>query len=82
MKRRFVDLSIYLENDVISDPVPFGPEDPVSQARGHGWPDRRLLPRPEEGRPAGRRRLGGRERQSLDATTARISTRPITSIRR
>ena len=26
MKRRFVDLSIYLENDVISDPVPFGPK--------------------------------------------------------
>ena len=25
-KRRFVDLSIYLENDVISDPVPFGPK--------------------------------------------------------
>ncbi len=24
--RRFVDLSIYLENDVISDPVPFGPK--------------------------------------------------------
>jgi hypothetical protein len=24
-KRRFVDLSIYLENDVISDPAPFGP---------------------------------------------------------
>jgi kynurenine formamidase len=26
MKRRFVDLSIYLENDVISDPPPFGPK--------------------------------------------------------
>ena len=26
MPRRFVDLSIYLENDVISDPVPFGPK--------------------------------------------------------
>src|SRR3984957_16353734 len=26
MKRRFVDLSIYLENDVISDPAPFGPK--------------------------------------------------------
>ena len=26
MSRRFVDLSIYLENDVISDPVPFGPK--------------------------------------------------------
>jgi len=26
MKRRFVDLSIYLENDVISDPVPFTPK--------------------------------------------------------
>src|SRR5579872_1073538 len=26
MKRRFVDLSIFLENDVISDPVPFGPK--------------------------------------------------------
>src|SRR5215212_4117908 len=25
-KRRFVDLSIYLENDVISDPAPFGPK--------------------------------------------------------
>ena len=25
-KRRFVDLSIYLENDVISDPPPFGPK--------------------------------------------------------
>ncbi|HEX2199751.1 MAG TPA: cyclase family protein [Burkholderiales bacterium] len=25
MARRFVDLSIYLENDVISDPAPFGP---------------------------------------------------------
>ncbi len=25
MPRRFVDLSIYLENDVISDPVPFNP---------------------------------------------------------
>jgi kynurenine formamidase len=26
MARRFVDLSIYLENDVISDPQPFGPK--------------------------------------------------------
>ena len=26
MPRRFVDLSIYLENDVISDPAPFGPK--------------------------------------------------------
>ena len=26
MPRRFVDLSIYLENDVISDPPPFGPK--------------------------------------------------------
>jgi kynurenine formamidase len=26
MKRRFVDLSIFLENDVISDPAPFGPK--------------------------------------------------------
>ena len=26
MARRFVDLSIYLENDVISDPAPFGPK--------------------------------------------------------
>ena len=26
MPRRFVDLSIYLENDVISDPEPFGPK--------------------------------------------------------
>lgn len=26
MKRRFVDLSISLENDVMSDPVPFGPK--------------------------------------------------------
>ena len=41
-------------------------EDPVSQAREHGGPDRRLLSRPQEGRPARRRGLGGRERQSLD----------------
>jgi len=34
MKRRFVDLSIYLENDVISDPPPFGPKIPdVAQQR-------------------------------------------------
>ena len=26
MARRFVDLSIYLENDVVSDPAPFGPK--------------------------------------------------------
>ena len=26
MKRRFVDLSIYLEHDVVSDPAPFGPK--------------------------------------------------------
>ena len=26
MPRKFVDLSIYLENDVISDPPPFGPK--------------------------------------------------------
>jgi kynurenine formamidase len=26
MARRFIDLSIYLENDVISDPAPFGPK--------------------------------------------------------
>lgn len=26
MKRRFVDLSIYLENGVVSDPAPFGPK--------------------------------------------------------
>ena len=35
MPRTFVDLSIYLENDVISDPPPFGAEDPVHQAREH-----------------------------------------------
>jgi kynurenine formamidase len=41
MKRRFVDLSIYLENDVVSDPPPFGPkieyhrhEDTASQIAG------------------------------------------------
>ena len=57
-------------------------EDPVSQAREHGRPDRRLLPRPQEGRPAGRRRAG-RSRTSISRpTTAPISTRPITSIRR
>ena len=33
-KRRFVDLSIYLENDVISDPVPFGPKMPDRVAAG------------------------------------------------
>ena len=26
MQRKIIDLSIYLENDVISDPVPFGPK--------------------------------------------------------
>ena len=40
MPRRFVDLSIYLENDVISDPRAVRPEDPVSQAREHGGADR------------------------------------------
>lgn len=25
MERRFVDISIYLENDVLSDPPPFAP---------------------------------------------------------
>jgi hypothetical protein len=72
MPRRFVDLSIYLENDVISDPPPFGPKiqyhkhaDTAGQIAGF-FPGLKKEDLPSTSRP----------------TTARISTRPITSIRR
>ena len=66
MKRRFVDLSIYLENDVISDPAPFGPkiqyhkhENTAGQIAGF-FPGLKKEDLPDG---AG---LGGRERQPLD----------------
>ena len=51
MTRRFVDLSIYLENDVVSDPPAFKPE---IQYFTHEHTISQIEPffRPEEGRPA------------------------------
>jgi hypothetical protein len=65
MKRRFVDLSIYLENDGISDPPPFAPK--IEYMKHDQSVERIAGP----SRPSSSRR-----------TTARISTRPIISIRR
>ena len=62
MPRKFVDLSIYLENDVVSRSAGLRAEDPVLHAREHLRADRALLPRPAEGGPARRRRLGGGDR--------------------
>ena len=66
MPRKFVDLSIYLENDVLSRPAGVRAEDPVLHAREHLRADRALLPGLQEGRPARRRRLGGGVRAAVD----------------
>ena len=81
MKRRFVDLSIYLENDVISDPPPFGPkiqyfrhEDTAAQIAGF-FPGLKK----EDFRTA----RAGRSRASIfRLTMAPTSTRRTITIRR
>ena len=66
MPRTFVDLSIFLENDVLSDPPAFAPKIQYFTHENTLRADRAVLPRPEEGRPARRRRLGGRAGPAVD----------------
>ena len=75
---QIVDLSIFLENDVISDPPVFGRRSTTSTTRSRCRRSR-LLPGPEKRGPAGRRGLGDRAHRAHRPTTARTSTRPITS---
>ena len=80
-KRRFVDLSIYLENDVISDPAPFGPKIQYHKHENTAAQIARFFPGlKKEDLPDG---AGWAvENVSSRPTTARISTRRIISIRR
>jgi hypothetical protein len=80
MPRKIVDLSIYLENDVVSDPPPFGPK--ISyMATTRPFADGAVFPGlKQEDLPDGA--AWAVEKVDSSRTTARTWTRPTTSIRR
>ena len=61
LPRQIIDLSIAIENEIISDPAPFNTKVEYFDHDDDGRPDGRLLSGVDQGRPAGRRRLGGRD---------------------
>ena len=81
MPRKFIDLSIYLENDVISDPPAFAPK---IQYFNHQNSFEQMAPffpgLKQEDLPDGE--VWAVEMVQLSPTTARIWTRPITSTAR
>ena len=64
--RTIVDISVPLKAGIASDPPGLTPEIEFRNHSRHRGRDAVVLPRPDAGRPAGRRGLGGRERPALD----------------